>query len=159
MKKIVAAAGTIAVLCGVLGTPAGAAAPATCPGPNSSETVSFTGTFSEAVEGSHVMVPFDVPEGTTRVRLRLCYDQPDLPTSAQIKHTLDLGVYDARGTDGVHDEDEFRGWGGSSRPEVLITPEQATNGFMPGPIPAGEWAAEIGVAAVAGQAEGDTDGT
>ena len=63
-------------------------------------------------------VSFTVPSGTTRVRTRLCYDQPDLPTSAQIKHTLDLGIYQARGADGTYGADEFRGWGGSSRPNV-----------------------------------------
>lgn len=138
---------------------ANAEAPAECAGnPLGLEKRSFTGTFSEANEGSYVLVPFSVAEGTTRVGVRICYDQPPTPASSQIKHTLDLGVYDAT-TDGFYDNNEFRGWGGSSRPSVLITPEQATVGFIPGPIPTGEWAAEIGVAAVAGIAEGDPDGT
>jgi hypothetical protein len=137
-----------------------AAAPVTCTGdPLGTEMRSFTGTFTEGNEGSYVLVPFSVPEGATRVGVRICYDQPPTPASAQIKHTLDLGVYEARGADGFFDEGEFRGWGGSSRPSVLITPEQATVGFKPGPVPAGEWAAEIGVAAVAGVAEGDPDGS
>src|SRR5688500_16716486 len=136
-----------------------AEAPAGCPGsPLGPEKRSFTGTFSEANEGSYVLVPFSVAEGTMRVGVRICYDQPPTPASSQIKHNLDLGVYEAT-TDGVYDNNEFRGWGGSSRPSVLLTPEQATVGFIPGPIPAGEWAAEIGVAAVAGIAEGDPDGT
>ncbi|MDP9067365.1 MAG: CehA/McbA family metallohydrolase [Actinomycetota bacterium] len=138
---------------------ANAAAPAACPeealGP---EKASFTGTFTEDQEGSYVLVPFRVPDGATRVGVKICYDQPQSPTSSQLKHTLDLGVYQARGADGFFDEDEFRGWGGSSRPSVLITPEQATVGFKPGAIPPGEWAAEIGVAAVAGPLEGDPDG-
>jgi hypothetical protein len=117
-----------------------------------------SGSFDEGVEGSYVLVPFDVPAGTTRVEVHLCYDQPESPTASQIKHTIDLGVYEARGPDGTFDEDEFRGWGGSSRPKVVITPEQATLGYEPGPIPGGEWAAELGVAAVAGQTEGDMDG-
>jgi hypothetical protein len=72
--------------------------------------------------------------------------------------------------------DEFRGWGGSSHPDVTITqqgfsteeqykaaprghvPGRTTRGFRPGPIPAGRWAAELGVAAVVSQAEGDLDG-
>ena len=32
---------------------------------------------------------------------------------------------------------------------------KTTRGFLPGPVPAGEWAVELGVAAVASQAEGD----
>lgn len=159
MKK---ALGTFACLILVLAPLPGAAraeAPATCPGnPLGPDKRSITGTFSEDHEGAYVLVPFSVAEGTTRVGVRICYDQPPTPASSEIKHTLDLGAYDAT-SDGTYDNNEFRGWGGSSRPSVLITPEQATVGFVPGDIPAGEWAAEIGVAAVAGVAEGDPDGT
>ena len=41
-------------------------------------------------------VPFDVPAGTTAVRVKYCYDQPEVP-DAQRQHTLDLGIYDPRG--------------------------------------------------------------
>jgi hypothetical protein len=102
------------------------------------------------------MVPFDVPAGITRVRARLCHDQSDLPNTPRA--TLDLGLYEAT-TDGVWDENEFRGWGGSSRPDTTITPEagSTTVGYRPGPIPAGRWAAELGVAGVPGLSEGDPD--
>ena len=71
---------------------------------------------------------------------------------------------------------EFRGWGGSSHPDVIVSPEgfkseaeyvasprtnvpgKTTRGFMPGPIAPGEWAVELGVAAVITQAQGDADG-
>jgi len=156
--KIFRFAAPLLLVAGVLSAPA-AAEMAPCPGdPLGPHKTSFTGSFTEDQEGAYVLVPFEVPEGTTRVGVRVCYDQPPSPTSSQIKHTLDLGVYDARGSDGSFDTEEFRGWGGSSRPTVLITPEQATVGFEPGPITAGEWAAEIGVAAVAGELEGDPDG-
>ena len=129
-----------------------------CPGDNGAPTQVITGTFDTAVEGAYVMVAFDVALDSTRVRVKLCYDQPPTPLSSQIKHTLDLGLYEPS-SDGAYDVEEFRGWGGSSRPNVLVTPEQATVGYMPGAIPAGAWAAEIGVAAVAGPEEGDPDGS
>lgn len=135
---------------------ADAAVPESC-GPGQ-PTRSFSGTFDTSLEGAYVLVPFDVPEATTLVRVRLCHDQPPSPTSGRLRHTLDLGLYDAT-DDGTFDEDEFRGWGGSSRLDVTVTPERATNGFAPGPIPAGEWAAELGVAAVSGPEEGDPDST
>lgn len=135
-----------------------AAAPASCPGKGPSTTRAFTGSFDESMEGSYVLVPFDVPVGTTEVWVRICYDQPPTPASSQIKHTLDLGVYEPS-SDGFFDAEEFRGWGGSSRPTVRISPEDSTVGYIPGPIPGGRWAAEIGVAAVAGVAEGDPDGS
>ncbi len=158
MGRISVALAALVLVGGSLAAPAGAAAPTRCPGSDGAPLDVFEGTFDETVEGAYVLVPFVVPDGSTRVRVKLCYDQPESPTSREIKHTLDLAVYETRGEDDTYDEEEFRGWGGSSRPNVLITPETATNGFLPGPIPSGEWAAEIGVAAVAGQAEGDSDG-
>ena len=37
-------------------------------------------------------------------------------------------------------------------------PGRTTRGFLPGPIPAGSWAAELGVGGVVSQADGDADG-
>ena len=142
-------------------SPGSGAVPQACPGEDGSPTSVVTGVFPRSMQGSYVIVPFDVPAGSTRVRVKICYDQPDIPVSAgpySAKHTLDLGIYDTRGANGFFDGDGFRGWGGSSRPNVLITPEDSTTvGFKPGPIVAGEWAAEIGVAAVGGITEGDLD--
>ena len=124
----------------------------------------MTGTFDKSLQGAYVLVPFDVPAGSTSVRVKICHDQPELPLSLpgvpySVKHTLDLGIYQTLGADGFYDEDEFRGWGGSSRPNVLITPEDSTTvGIKPGPIPAGEWAAEIGLAAIGGLTSGDLNG-
>jgi hypothetical protein len=136
-----------------------------------------TGEFGTNLQGSHVMVPFNVPAGTDAVRVKYCYDQPESPTSSQFKHTLDLGIYDARsGPSDVWDRDEFRGWGGSSHPDVTVSPNgfsseaayvanprqhvhgRTTRGFLPGPMPEGQWAVELGVAAVVPQTEGDSDG-
>ncbi len=153
------------------------AAPAKCPGDPIAPSQVITGEFSSDQEGSYVLVPFDVPAGTTAVRVKYCFDQPETPTSAQLKHTLDLGVYDAREEPAeLFDVEEFRGWGGSSHPDVTISPEgfsteaqyearpkghvpgKTTRGFEPGPVPAGEWAAELGLASIIGRDGGDIDG-
>ena len=42
-----------------------------------------------------MLVPFDVPAGTTAVRVKYCFDQPEVPTP-NVRHTLDLGIYDPR---------------------------------------------------------------
>lgn len=166
------------VLAVVLATPANAATPTACSGPNRAPAQTITGEFGTNVEGGYVLVPFDVPAGTTAVRVRYCYDQPESPTNSQIKHTLDLGIYGPRaaGDTGPWGEREFRGWGGSSHPDVTLSAEgfkseaeyrqsprghvagKTTRGFRPGPIQPGRWAAELGVAAVASQQEGDEDG-
>src|SRR5215207_9839639 len=102
----------------VAAAPAGAVTPAACPGDPIDVSRVITGEFDHSQQGGYVLVPFDVPAGTTSVRVKYCYDQP---ASGALKHTLDLRVYDARfGTD-LWAEDEFRGWGGSSHPDVAIT--------------------------------------
>jgi hypothetical protein len=146
-----------------------AAVPASCPGDPIAPTRVITGQFPAEIQGSNVLVPFDVPAGTTAVRVKYCHDQPEAPTSSQIRHTLDLGLYDQGG-------EGFRGWGGSSHPDVTVSPEgfstqqqyeerprghvpgRTTRGFLPGPIEPGRWAVELGVAAVADQTEGDLTG-
>ena len=148
-----------------------------CPGAPIRTDRVITGTFSTAEQGSYVLVPFDVPAGTTAVRVKYCYDQPESPLSAQFRHTLDLGLYEPRraGSE-VFGGSEFRGWGGSSHPDVTLSPEgfsseeayrddpkahvpgKTTRGFLPGPVPGGTWAAELGVAAVVPQTRGDADG-
>ena len=148
-----------------------------CPGDEIAPDRVMTGEFGTDLMRSNVFVPFDVPAGTTAVRVKYCYDRPDTPLSSQVKHTLDLGLYEPR-RDGMGPwgPEEFRGWGGSSHPDVTVSPEgfssekqylanpkghvpgKTTRGFRPGPMPAGRWAVELGVAAVAGQPEGDMDG-
>lgn len=151
--------------------------PAACPGAPIDPARVITGTFATEQKGSNVLLPFDVPRGTTAVRVKYCFDQPQAPTPASLRHTLDLGVYDARRKAGeLFDADEFRGWGGSSHPYVTLSPEgfsseaqylaapkghvpgKTTRGLRPGPTPAGEWAVELGVASVIGKDGGDADG-
>ena len=157
----------------LVAAPATAAIPTSCGGDAIKPTRTITGEFGADLEGSYVMVPFDVPAGTTQVRVKYCFDQPEAPTNAQIRHTLDLGLYEPRKrTDVAWGLDEFRGWGGSSHPDVTLTaegfsaeadrrkhvPGKTTRAFRPGPIEPGQWAAELGVAAVATEDEGDSDG-
>ena len=144
-----------------------AAADAPCGGePISAPDRVITGEFGQSAQGSYVMLPFDVPAGTDAVRVKYCHDQPLLttvPGTDQLnKHTLDMGIYDAREAgDDAWDEDEFRGWGGSSRKDVTLSPEasidpdpapvattETTIGYRPGAVEPGRWAVELGVAAV-----------
>ncbi len=148
--------------------------PASCPGAPISPTQVVTGQFDASLQGSFVDLPFDVPAGTTAVRVKYCYDPPIGPFT---KHTLDLGIYQPRRSPSrPWGRREFRGWGGSSHPDVIVSPEgfsteaeyklnptgnapgKTTRGFLPGPIPAGQWAVELGVAAVITPDLGDADG-
>lgn len=160
---------------------AGAAVPASCPGAPITPTRVITGAFGTSLQGDYVMLPFDVPAGTTQVRVKYCYDQPDnrVPGNPVVQpgNTLDMGIYQPRTAgDAVWGVREFRGWGGSSHPDTQITPQGftgedlyahdphanqpglTTRGFVPGPIPPGRWAVELGVASVTPQTQGDADG-
>jgi len=151
-----------------------AAGPASCPGAAIQPARVITGEFESALQGSFVLLPFDVPAGTTAVRVKYCWDPPIGPF---VRHTLDLGVYGPRAEPGaLYGPREFRGWGGSSHPDVIVSPEgfkseaeyvssprtnvpgKTTRGFLPGPIEPGEWAVELGVAAVVPTELGDADG-
>ena len=159
--------------------PRAASAPQSCPGRAIQPERVMTGEFGTELQGSYVMLPFDVPQGTTAVRVKYCFDQPDalVTTPAfSARHTLDLGLYgprrDRSRTWGVP---EFRGWGGSSHPDVTVSaegfsteeeylakpridpPGKTTRAFLPGPIQPGEWAVELGVAAVVPRSLGDFD--
>jgi hypothetical protein len=134
----------------------------------------ITGEFDTSLSKSFVMVPFDVPKGTTAIRVKYCWDRPEGGT---LRHTLDLGLYEPlHHGSSVWGPREFRGWGGSSHPDVTVSaegfsteeqyraspridpPGKTTRAFLPGPIRAGRWAAELGVAAVIPQSDGDSDG-
>jgi len=131
----------------------------------------ITGEFTSDLEKSYVLVPFDVPaqvdaSPVTAVRVKYCYDQPELPTDAVFKNVLDLGLYEPRADPSKPwGRAEFRGWGGSSHPDVTLSADgfeaedgATTKAFLPGPAPAGERAVELGTAAIASQLEGNLDG-
>lgn len=144
-----------------------------CPGDPIQPTQVITGEFGVELQGAYVMVPFDVPKGTTAVRVKYCWDDPEAGSQ---RHTVDLGLWDARGK-GAWGPKQFRGWGGSSHPDVTVSrqgfsseaeylarprghvPGRTTRGFVPGRIRPGTWAAELGVGGVVTAADGDADGT
>ena len=69
-------------------------APASCGLQNPDRTI--TGEFGSELQGSYVLLPFDVPAGQTAVRVRYCYDQPETPLAGTQRHTLDLDLYGPR---------------------------------------------------------------
>ncbi|MEA2168791.1 MAG: hypothetical protein QOF76_2091 [Solirubrobacteraceae bacterium] len=154
----------------LIAAPAHAAAPDTCGAPHPTKVI--TGTFTTDQTGSFVELPFSVPRGTTAVRAWYCYDQPEINTT--LRHTLDFGFYGPR----PHGRTlwsmrQYRGWSGSGFfKDITVSPRgfatdpdpskkpavNTSRGYRPGPITPGRWAAELGVAAVVGPDQGDTDG-
>jgi hypothetical protein len=74
-------------------------------------------------------VPVDVPAGARGLSVRLSFD----PTGGAV---VDLGVFDPS---------RFRGYSGGARDRFAITPTAATPGYLPGPLPAGEWHVLLGL--------------
>jgi hypothetical protein len=169
------------VLTGAGADAAGAAAPASCPGPDDPSfgaAQEFTGEFDSSLEGGYVQIPFSVPAGATGVRVRYCFDQPDIPLPNGINaNTLDLGIFEPRDPgDSFWGLDELRGWSGGSVRDATVAVNgfsdeatysaarkgyvhgRTTRAYRPGPIPAGDWAVELGLAAISSQGEGNFDG-
>ncbi len=67
-------------------------------------------------------LPVEVPPGSAGLRVELDYDQ-----SGAI---LDLGCFGPAG---------FRGWSGGARSSFVITPGEATPGYLPGELEPGRW--------------------
>lgn len=160
----------------LLAAPAGAAIPQSCPGAPIRADRVLTGEVATDLQGGYVLAGFDVPQGATALRVRYCFDQPEVPTPAG-SNTLDLGIYEPPATAGkLWGAEEFRGWAGSELRDVIISPAgfgddarylkdkrtaepgTTSRGYLPGPVPAGRWAAELGLAALISPALGNTDG-
>ena len=76
------------------------------------------------------LVPFEVPEGTTRITVDFDYDTRDQRT------VIDLGIL---GPDGFHGQDGFRGWSGGNKQTFTISATDATPSYLPGAIRPGSW--------------------
>jgi hypothetical protein len=84
---------------------------------------------ADRVAGPLRPVPFEVPNGTAAITVTLEYDRSG-------GAVLDLGCAGPEG---------FRGWSGGARETFTVGIEQATPGYLPGPIVAGLWEVWLGL--------------
>ena len=131
-----------------IGDPVGAEAPACAAG---GEPVVLAGELPESSAETYTLLPVDVAEGTTRVEVG--YEWEDAEPDGDTRSVLDLGIWDADGTEGP---DAFRGWSGSRQgltarghDPVFLTAAEAERGYVPGPIEPGTWHVELGAGFVA----------
>ncbi|WP_369194563.1 CehA/McbA family metallohydrolase [Streptomyces djakartensis] len=95
-----------------------------------------------------VYVPVEVPAGVRELKVAYTYDRPSVPAGTT-GNALDIGVFDERGTDlGGRG---FRGWSGGARTEFFIRADEATPGYLPGPVREGTWHIALGPYTVAPQ--------
>lgn len=95
-----------------------------------------------------VYVPVEVPGGVRELAVSYTYDKPSVPAGTQ-GNACDIGIFDERGTElGGRG---FRGWSGGARTEFAISAEEATPGYLAGPVHAGTWHVVLGPYTVAPQ--------
>ncbi|MDQ0749207.1 hypothetical protein QF034_003438 [Streptomyces africanus] len=95
-----------------------------------------------------VYVPVEVPAGVRELRVAYTYDRPAVPAGTT-GNALDIGIFDDRGTElGGRG---FRGWSGGARTEFFIRADEATPGYLPGPVREGTWHIALGPYTVAPQ--------
>jgi len=99
---------------------------------------------------SYILLPFQVSENIGRLQVAYEYDSA-ISSDPAISggNVVDIGIFDPRGADFLGDG--FRGWSGSERLEFFITSDNATSGYIAGPIQAGEWNVLLGFYKVAPQ--------
>ncbi|GAB2880457.1 CehA/McbA family metallohydrolase [Streptomyces deserti] len=95
-----------------------------------------------------VYVPVEVPGGVREIKVAYTYDRPSVPAGTT-GNALDIGIFDERGTElGGRG---FRGWSGGARTEFFIRADDATPGYLPGPVREGTWHIALGPYTVAPQ--------
>ncbi|MFI9720498.1 CehA/McbA family metallohydrolase [Streptomyces sp. NPDC052396] len=96
----------------------------------------------------YVYLPVEVPSGVREIAVAYSYDRPEVPAGTQ-GNACDIGIFDERGT-GLGGAG-FRGWSGGARSEFSISAEQATPGYLAGPVRPGRWHIVLGPYTVAPQ--------
>ncbi|MEU0074593.1 CehA/McbA family metallohydrolase [Streptomyces sp. NPDC006332] len=95
-----------------------------------------------------VYVPVEVPSGVREIKVAYSYDRPSVPAGTP-GNALDIGIFDERGTElGGRG---FRGWSGGARTEFFLRADDATPGYLPGPVREGTWHIALGPYTVAPQ--------
>lgn len=125
---------SVAVLLAVLAASASTAtAASTCSKPSGASTCSFTiGPASLGQIGKNLKLTFRVPKGVNRI------DAAFAPGEGR---KIGLGLFDQRGSG--WQSPGFRGIAGEERKSVFVATQDATPGFVAGPIKKGTWTAIV----------------
>lgn len=133
----------------------GAAAAAAPHAPSGTSAPTDTKTDTRTLRGTippgapdYVEVPLDVPPGVRELRIAYTYQKPPVPPGTP-GNALDIGIFDPHGT--ALGSRGFRGWSGGARSEFFLRTDEATPGYLPGPITEGRWHLLLGPYTVAPQ--------
>jgi hypothetical protein len=101
------------------------------------KTITTRITRADQTANPYFYIPFDVPEGTTRIDVTLAYAKAE-------DCIIDLGAFDPRDT-GYPTQEGFRGWSGGARDHFFIATDDATPGYVHGDIQPGRWNVILGL--------------
>ncbi|WP_030675213.1 CehA/McbA family metallohydrolase [Streptomyces rimosus] len=96
----------------------------------------------------YIYLPVEVPPGVREIAVSYTYDRPATPPGTA-GNACDIGIFDERGT-GLGGRG-FRGWSGGARTEFFLRADDATPGYLPGPLNPGTWHMVLGPYTVAPQ--------
>src|SRR5690606_791603 len=94
-------------------------------------------TPADQARDPYFYVPVEVPAGTTRIDVAMAYAKAD-------DCIVDLGLFDPRDT-GYPAAEGFRGWSGGARDRFFVATDDATPGYVHGPMPPGTWRIVLGL--------------
>lgn len=111
--------------------------------PRSTADIVLEGRFTTADRMRYVLVPFELPPGLHQLEVRYSYtDRIDSDPLIGGGNTLDIGLFDARGTE--TGSVGFRGWSGSHQDAFVVGEDWATPPYAAGPIAPGTWNVLLG---------------
>jgi hypothetical protein len=96
-------------------------------------------------QSPYLYLPFTVPAGTGRIEVSYGYSDPvTAPLGMGSGNAVDIGIFDSRGCE-FPQPPGFRGWSGASKRDFFIAQNEATPGYIRGPLFPGEWNIILGV--------------
>lgn len=101
-------------------------------------------TQADKAQGDYVYLPFRLPQPARRLHVVYAYSAAMSSDQVEGGNVVDLGLFDPHGHD-FPGAAGFRGWSGSARREFFIELESATPGYLPGPLPAGDYHIILGL--------------
>jgi hypothetical protein len=101
-------------------------------------------TQGDKQRSDYAYIPFALPQAARRLHVRYWYSDAMSSDQVQGGNVIDIGLFDPRGYD-FPGGAGFRGWSGSARQEFTIALDSATPGYLPGPLPAGQYHVILGL--------------
>ncbi|MEZ4681237.1 MAG: CehA/McbA family metallohydrolase [Caldilineaceae bacterium] len=98
----------------------------------------------DKAQSDYFYIPFELPTAARRLTVRYHYSAAMSSDEVTGGNVIDLGIFDPRGGEfpgGLG----FRGWSGSARSEFYLAVDDATPGYLPGPLPAGQYQIILGL--------------